>query len=281
MGFANPILGGGGALVYPSIHSPNFVTGVSGWDIKKDGSAEFDNLVIRGTFDGTDWVINSAGEFYYSSTPAAGNLVYSNAQTGGTDGFGNAYLAGPTTYVTTNLGTVLALNLTTFAGAFYAGALELQSAATFAGPFSSASTQILIRNGLIELTAAAQFDAAITATAGTSASPTLITTDSWHSLGNLGVAGISLSQARYRLATNGEVEFDISGSATGTVSASQTQFPNVLPAAYQPARERDIPVLFAAVVNRLRVQANGDVFLGYPALSSGNVITGTGMVPLD
>lgn len=47
--FSNPITGGQGALVRPAIKSPNFLTGVSGWSIKKDGSAEFNNVVIRGT----------------------------------------------------------------------------------------------------------------------------------------------------------------------------------------------------------------------------------------
>lgn len=94
-GFANPLIGGGGGLVYPSIHSPNYVPGVSGWSINKDGSAEFDDLVIRGTFEGTDWEITSAGLFFYSGTPATGNLVGSWAQSaGGDDGHGNPYPAG-------------------------------------------------------------------------------------------------------------------------------------------------------------------------------------------
>jgi hypothetical protein len=45
-GFSNPIVGGGGDLVYPEIQSPNFVHGVSGWKIGKDGSAEFNSIFI-------------------------------------------------------------------------------------------------------------------------------------------------------------------------------------------------------------------------------------------
>lgn len=48
MGFNNPIIGGGGALVYPSIHSPDYVPGVSGWSINKDGSAEFNSIISIG-----------------------------------------------------------------------------------------------------------------------------------------------------------------------------------------------------------------------------------------
>lgn len=76
-GFSNPLVGGGGALVYPSVHSPNFITGISGWTINKDGSSEFQNVTIRGTFSGTDLILNSTGMFFYSSAPASGNLIAS------------------------------------------------------------------------------------------------------------------------------------------------------------------------------------------------------------
>lgn len=55
-GFSNPIIGGGGSLVYPSIHSPNYVPSQSGWTINKDGTAEFADLTVRGKIivEGTD-----------------------------------------------------------------------------------------------------------------------------------------------------------------------------------------------------------------------------------
>ena len=76
-GFSNPIIGGSGSLVYPSIHSPNFVHSVSGWTINKDGSAEFSNLTIRGTFFGLNYIISANGVFFYTGTPALGNLIIS------------------------------------------------------------------------------------------------------------------------------------------------------------------------------------------------------------
>lgn len=94
MGFVNPILGGGGALVRAAVKSPNFLTGVSGWTIKRDGSAEFNNLVIRGEFRGTEFIIDSDGLFLYNGTPALGNLIGSMAGASGVDQFGNAYDAG-------------------------------------------------------------------------------------------------------------------------------------------------------------------------------------------
>jgi hypothetical protein len=84
----------GGVLVYPSIHSPNFIHSVSGWTINEDGSAEFQNLTIRGVFDGNDFEINNAGFFLYSGTPALGNLILAIANAAGSDRFGNAY-SGP------------------------------------------------------------------------------------------------------------------------------------------------------------------------------------------
>ncbi len=54
MGFANAIIGGAAALIRAAIRSPNFVTGVSGWSVNKDGSAEFSDLTARGNIVATE-----------------------------------------------------------------------------------------------------------------------------------------------------------------------------------------------------------------------------------
>jgi hypothetical protein len=95
-GFSNPIAGDGGSLQYPQIKSPDFVAGVSGWKISKDGSAEFNDITIRG-----GEVIDGTG-LYYSPSPGTGNLVAAITGTGGTDQYGNPYLAGDGTYNFTN-----------------------------------------------------------------------------------------------------------------------------------------------------------------------------------
>lgn len=56
----------GGVLIFPSIKSPNFVEGSQGWKVSVDGSAEFNNLSFRGTFNGLDFVINEDGMFVYA-----------------------------------------------------------------------------------------------------------------------------------------------------------------------------------------------------------------------
>lgn len=65
MPFNNPIVAGT-TLVRPAIRSPNYVTGISGWTINADGSAEFNNVVIRGTviasdFQSSNYVANTTG----------------------------------------------------------------------------------------------------------------------------------------------------------------------------------------------------------------------------
>ena len=88
-GFANPIVGGGGALIYPSIHSPGFTPGVTGWSINKDGTAELDNLVIRGTTltgtlsAGNTLIVNQFGWFLYAGNPAGPSPSGNFAKVGG------------------------------------------------------------------------------------------------------------------------------------------------------------------------------------------------------
>lgn len=48
MPFTNPIVAGT-TLVRSAIRSPDYVTGVSGWAINRDGTAEFNELTARGT----------------------------------------------------------------------------------------------------------------------------------------------------------------------------------------------------------------------------------------
>lgn len=77
MGFSNYLVTKTGFLVRTFVRSLNYVAGVSGWTINKDGSAEFNNLTVRGTFAGAGFIINSTGAFFYNGTPAANNLTSS------------------------------------------------------------------------------------------------------------------------------------------------------------------------------------------------------------
>lgn len=91
MPFSNPIVGGT-ILIRPAIQSPDYDAGVAGWSINKDGSAEFNDVTIRGS-------VGIGGEaFYYSPTPGLGNLVASVSASNGVDPFGNPYLGGVVAY---------------------------------------------------------------------------------------------------------------------------------------------------------------------------------------
>jgi len=91
MEFGNPVIGLE-ELIRSAIRSKNFLTGVSGWRIARDGSAEFNNVIIRGG------IIISGSALYYSGAPAFGSLVASISAAASTDVFGNGYLQGFTTY---------------------------------------------------------------------------------------------------------------------------------------------------------------------------------------
>lgn len=118
----NPVVGGT-VLRRAAIQSPNFVTGATGWSVNQDGSAEFNNLVIR-----NGQIISGVALFYSSTPPALGNLIASVAALGGTDTAGNNYLPGVTNYF--NGPTPTAVQ-------FVAGQLQFSTAATFAGPWTT------------------------------------------------------------------------------------------------------------------------------------------------
>lgn len=77
MPFRNSVVGGT-TLVRPAIRSPNFVAGASGWSIDADGSAEFNDIVIRGTGLGDAVIIGPAGmpQVEIGSTATAGYIQF-------------------------------------------------------------------------------------------------------------------------------------------------------------------------------------------------------------
>lgn len=88
-----------GQLAIPSVRSPGYVPGVTGWTINKNGSVEFNSGTFRGTvtagvFEGNDFIINPFGVFLYNGAPGPGNLIAWWAFAAGTDQFGNRYTGG-------------------------------------------------------------------------------------------------------------------------------------------------------------------------------------------
>lgn len=98
----NPIVGGT-TLRIPAIQSPGFITGVTGWAINADGTAEFNGLTLHGTITlgsgGNNVIIldfTRRAIFMYNSV---GQLMFSIAPTAGTDALGSAYQIGMTSYL--------------------------------------------------------------------------------------------------------------------------------------------------------------------------------------
>jgi hypothetical protein len=60
MTFSNPIVGGT-TLIRPAIHSPDYVEGVSGWSVNKDGTAEFNDVTFRGEAQSANYVPGVSG----------------------------------------------------------------------------------------------------------------------------------------------------------------------------------------------------------------------------
>ena len=67
-GFRNPPVGGEGVIARPQFQSDNYVPGVSGWAIFRDGHAEFRSIVVP---PGTG---NGATVFIQATTPVALNI---------------------------------------------------------------------------------------------------------------------------------------------------------------------------------------------------------------
>lgn len=118
-GFSNPIIGGGGTLVYPAIQSPNFsIAGQSGWAIMKNGNAYFFNITATGDitaseFEGNNFVLTELGLFFYNGTPGADNPPVSYVIPPSTteDPFGNP--VGGLQTIASSSGQMLAHEITT------------------------------------------------------------------------------------------------------------------------------------------------------------------------
>lgn len=62
-GFSNAVVGGAEYLIRSAIKSANYILNVAGWRIAKDGSAEFNSAVVRGSLSagGGNVTLNSTG----------------------------------------------------------------------------------------------------------------------------------------------------------------------------------------------------------------------------
>ena len=305
-GFSSPIIGGGGTLVYPAIKSPDYVAGSAGWQIAKNGSAEFENLTVRGGQAVPKITIAAAAP----ASPETGDLWYDSAagyklnQYDGTAwvpyqlGTG-AIAAGSITAALIAAGTVIAgiVDGTTITGATFnspttqgdvlqivqgivnyldsSGAvLDLIEFGTdFIAFYVGDGTPGQYQNVLTLDTAQAQVTGSLAVTGTASYAAGTRT-----GLGSLGVSGLDITVSTFEALPDGKVFFSIKGHATANISSGSKAFPVSLPAALQPATATELPAAVGGTVAsgdnwpRLLV-AGGTVTLYWPTLGKGGSIS--------
>lgn len=84
---SDPVVGGL-YLIRAAIRSPNYVVGTSGWTVNLDGSAEFNNVTIRGNVVFPD---ENSILFYTSNPPALDTLLFAISPLAGSDIYGNTW----------------------------------------------------------------------------------------------------------------------------------------------------------------------------------------------
>lgn len=236
MPFRNYSLTKNGQLTIGQILSPNYAAGVSGWEVRKDGSAEFNDLTIRGTFNGNDFLITAAGLYFYAGTPAAGNppvLYYSQAPA---DPYGNA--------VTQN---ELVSAGASGSAALAAGAVQVTTTG------SSRTGQVVLsaeswRPGAMVLSGAASYwtDATLIIPAAAAVDPqNSQLAETWHNM-TLANGWTTTQYAQYKLMPDGTVMIRADGLTPGTLTNGTTIW--TAPAGYVPADNINIPVMVVSTV---------------------------------
>lgn len=77
--FSDPIAAGDGSLIYPALKSPDYLPGSTGWMISRDGSAEFNNVDVRGQL----FVSGSGTSYIFIWAPAGAPTMNLNPDSTG------------------------------------------------------------------------------------------------------------------------------------------------------------------------------------------------------
>lgn len=256
-GFANPIIGGGGGLVYPSIHSPDFVEGTTGWSIDKNGNAEFNSLQLLGggvqalvVIGGVTYAISlnqvgalmgmevaavTAGDAPYSPAGVFAESSTANAQAFLVSGQETALDVAATIDVLSALASGIANGRIDLGGGLIN--LSAQGQVNIGSPIM---LSVDVATGVITVTnqaSALVVDVPVTATAGTNSNPTLITTDIWRNLildPGWTSPALSRQAPRYRLTEGGNIQFNGACSQAAWAGGKPLNSNNPLGAPYVP-----------------------------------------------
>lgn len=252
--FSNPIVAGT-TLVRPAVQSPNYAHGSAGWTVNQDGSAEFNNVTVRGTIVAGQFIGTGEGQeiVIYAGVPAANNVVASVCSANATDASGNALIAGATSYHEFASNNFQASSVGGGFVTFYksatgmnswlnVGSLEGSTLTTGSGTANILwspggliiGTLGIDANGVVQTPLAV--NAAITATAGTAAAPTLITTDTGHVATN---ANSWTGTLTYELLSDGLIAWDgIVVPPAGV--ANPSSICAAVPAVYRPTTDKNL-----------------------------------------
>jgi hypothetical protein len=294
--FGNPVVAGT-TLVRPAIKSPNYAAGSTGWSVNQDGSAEFNNLTLRGQYFGTDYTFDSAGAFWFD--PATGHLIAAIAAGSGSS-FGEPYTAGVGAYYTSPGGVIYAVNMFPGGGfvpinfLFNSGAGFQTSAqiasinATGLNIDSSFSGDLTLNAGAhnIILDSPVQATSAITAQGGTAAAPTVITTDFFATVTPPANTSGTL---RIKLMPDKTVMVEVQLTIAAAAAAGTLTLIGSLGAAYKPTVQQRDSVGFVANGSPTLAQLQAMCGMRWQANTSGsfNVLgfvggaSGSGVVELS
>lgn len=273
----NPVVGGN-VLRREAIQSPGFLTGSQGWSINQDGSAEFNNVIIR------NGQIISGNELFYSSDPGAfGTLITSISPSGVqfNDQYGNRVLPGIVAYQKNSPTSFTAQQYTPFS-------IENYTATSPAGPWNVATSIGFGNSTLIQLNGpnAPLFfkDSLIVAQ-----DPNAVygTQESWHPIPGVafqnGWANAAGRMAcSYKLLPHGWIGLAGSLAVPAGVIVGQNIF-QITNVGYQPVQPKPVVGRNVTQSNLIEFNYTGTGILRYQSgtQAAGNVIDFAVSLPLD
>lgn len=207
----------------------------------------FSPVITGGTFNGTNWIENSTGSFFYSGTPAANNLIQSESNTQGQDGSGNYFLSGNTSYVPQGGGYIAIQNSAGAINFWFAAAMVSASNPWTAlgniAPFNGSPNLLQIASGPnagdyiglagpVKVTGGFHYSGPAVAY-----HPGGTTDETWQNI-TLDAGWTSVVTPQYRLLPDGLVAVRGQATHAGTTAATNINNSNPIPSAYWPTANR-------------------------------------------
>jgi hypothetical protein len=267
-GFSHDLFGGNGVIIAVLIKSPNYAAGSAGWAIKRDGSAEFNNVTIRGG------EVVGGTALYYSGAPGAGDLIASIA--GGnvpvlTDPYGNTFYPGVWTYNGSKFAGLSGDALNIQDGSFPWQVTVDHATGYLVLQFPHLGSQLYVANTGSAATLLAQ-------------EPGNLTPETWHAVSYLNSWTTDGEALSYKLMPDATVQ--LSGRMTIPAGVTNPSTVCTLPTGYVPARTEPVYVIenpgppYLAVPHYAEVTTGGNLTI-YGAMTAGNTMSVSARYPLD